>query len=205
MSDQKTNPTSTNETIKFFFTHAFLMNTLLNNNGKLTKNDFKNLLFILYNYNAPSPIVKYQKAVSDFSILDISLKQFLKKKVGNAKIVFNEGLEYGYKVDIKKYNTFNKLIENPNYSNTKIKNEPQYPTIPIYCKQLKIDIPEKQLIYAGNVVPNSSKIFISSSISEGPTPYTDSKSVTVNFLHIFYTDENNKKRIIQVTEEFNTY
>jgi hypothetical protein len=61
MSDPKTTSTSTNENIKFYSTHAFLQKKLSENNGCLTKSDFKELQLMLYQYNALSPIVVYKK------------------------------------------------------------------------------------------------------------------------------------------------
>lgn len=203
MSDPKTTSTSTNENIKFYSTHAFLQKKLSENNGCLTKSDFKELQLMLNQYNALSPIIAYKKAVGDFCILDISLKQFRNQDVGNSRIIFNEGLKNGYKVNIKKYDSFNKLIGNSAYTNRKITIEPQYPTIPNFCEKLKRDIPSKQLIYAGTMVPKRSKIIISSILTDGPTPYNNAKSQTINLMHTFYKDENNKKRLLQVAENYN--
>ena len=113
-----------NGNTKFNYTHAFLSNKLTENCGVLHASDIKELIKKLEVFVSFGPLnskYKYNLNDSNFSIINMSLSDFEGKVLGDSKILYDEQLEYGFKIDIQNSNsnTFNKLILGKYSSNVK--------------------------------------------------------------------------------------
>ena len=113
-----------NRNTKFNYTHAFLTNKLNETCGILNLSDLKELQDNLKHQMSFGPSnskYKYKLDNSNFSIINMSLSDFEDKALGDSKILYDEQLEYGFKIDIQNSNsnTFNKLILGKYSSNVK--------------------------------------------------------------------------------------
>ena len=167
-----------NGSTKFSYIHNFIVNILKQNHGVLSVCDIKELRTNLKNFVSYGPITSKYKYNSDddsnVSIINMSLCDFEDKALGDSKILYDEHLEYGFKIDIQNdnSNTLNKIISG------------QYPPNIKQVCAFQRDVSLKGIIQNLKKIPSSSKIIVTEDILLN-------SSINVKLMFVSY--KNNKK------------
>ena len=108
-----------NDDIKFISAHNFLTETMIQNHGVLKVCDIKKLQQMLNNYVAFSEPSSSKYAYdmmngNGFFAYQMSVSQYKNKSVGDSKLLVDNMLSLGYRIDLtkKENDTLNKIIKN---------------------------------------------------------------------------------------------
>jgi hypothetical protein len=179
-----------NSTLKYHTAHIFLMNKLHESNGVLRKSDKKQLAHILDSYVAfgpPGSDFSYDLGNDIFQAYDMSISEYKNREIRKSRIVVDDVLQYRLNVNIKKYNTLNKVELNSNSnSNSRV--------IKKYIEQME----ERY----SSILENAGKPPLRSKIlAVSKTVGVSSLSQIVrraNMLFVFYKTTENIKRVMIV-------
>jgi hypothetical protein len=166
------------------------MNKLHESNGVLRKSDKKQLAHILDSYVAfgpPGSDFSYDLGNDIFQAYDMSISEYKNREIRKSRIVVDDVLQYRLNVNIKKYNTLNKVELNSNSnSNSRV--------IKKYIEQME----ERY----SSILENAGKPPLRSKIlAVSKTVGVSSLSQIVrraNMLFVFYKTTENIKRVMIV-------